>query len=138
MQKHIRLALVLLICSFIAFPLIPTNAIKTLTQQSNAPENTLSIKTYTTSNSIKVDVSFPRPTIIPSQNYQTVKMQDLPRYGDPGAPVLPLKTIKILIPQGKKYQSIDVVPGNRTTEKCSQVNSKWSMEEHLHLFLQKL
>jgi hypothetical protein len=105
--------LVLLICSFIAFPLIPTNAIKTPTQQSNTPENALNIKTYTTPNSIKVDVSFPRPTIIPSQNYQTVKMQDLPRYGDPGAPVLPLKTIKILIPQGKKYQSIDVVPGNR-------------------------
>ena len=42
-------------------------------------------------------------------------MQDLTRYGAPGEPVLPFKTAKILIPQGKELQSIHVTSGDRKT-----------------------
>ncbi|MCW3985479.1 MAG: C25 family cysteine peptidase [Candidatus Bathyarchaeota archaeon] len=116
MQKYVRLVLVVSICCFIAISLIPTRALKVKQYQSPAAEdnkNTLSIKTHTMSDSIIVELFFPQPTIIDSQNYHSVEMQDLLRFGAPGEPVLPFKTIKVLIPQGKEFQRIDVAHGNK-------------------------
>jgi hypothetical protein len=41
-------------------------------------------------------------------------MQDLPTHGAPGAPVLPYKTVKVLIPKGMDLKSVNVVPSAKT------------------------
>jgi len=46
-------------------------------------------------------------------NSDSVEMQGLSRYGAAGEPILPFKTAKILIPQGKELQSIHVAASNR-------------------------
>jgi len=116
MQKYVRLVLVVSICCFIAISLIPTRALKVKQYQSPTVEendNALSIKSYTMPDSIIVELFFPQPSITDSQNHHSVEMQDLLRFGAPGEPVLPFKTIKVLIPQGKEFQRIDVTHGNR-------------------------
>jgi len=116
MQKYVRLVLVVSICCFIAISLIPTRALKVKQYQSPAAEdnkNTLSINTHTMPDSIIVELFFPQPTITDSPNYHSVEMQDLLRFGAPGEPVLPFRTIKVLIPQGKEFQRIDVAHGNK-------------------------
>lgn len=40
-------------------------------------------------------------------------MSTLPQYGAPGEPVLPFKLVKVLIPQGKDVQCVNVSPGGR-------------------------
>lgn len=113
MHKHFRLALVVFISWFIAVAFIPAEAPITRPYQS-ADSNTLnsiqelSIKTLTMDNSIRVEVSFPRPTISTVSSRHIVEMQDLPRHGAPGEPILPFKIIRVLIPKGKKFQSVQI------------------------------
>ncbi len=71
----------------------------------------MSIQTRTLHDSIKVEVLFPQPAVSDISGCDSVEMQDLPRYGAPGEPVLPFKTIKVLIPQGKELQSVNVAHG---------------------------
>jgi hypothetical protein len=64
-------------------------------------------------NSVTVTYAFPMPTVNDSLNYASVAMKDLSNYGAPGEPVLPYKTARILIPQGKELDNIQVIAGNR-------------------------
>jgi hypothetical protein len=106
MYKLTRIVLVLSICLSMFVSAISVSA--------------LNIKPYKsfdrkTSDSVTVKFAFPLPTVSKTMAYDSVEMQDLTRYGAPGEPVLPFKTAKILIPQGKEMQSIHVTPGNRKT-----------------------
>ena len=65
--------------------------------------------------SVTVKFVFPLPIVSESLRYDSVEMQGLASYGAPGEPVLPFKTAKVLIPQGKEMQSIHVSPGNKKT-----------------------
>lgn len=46
-------------------------------------------------------------------NFDVVKMPKLRLAGDPGLPVLPVKTLRILMPQGEEVAAIHVIPGER-------------------------
>ena len=56
---------------------------------------------------------FPRPTLTEDSGFKAVEISELPRYGAPGEPVLPFKTVNVLIPQGKTTQRIEVSTGSR-------------------------
>lgn len=79
------------------------------------------IKSLSTKNNqttpIIVKFTFPVPEITKVGDYDSISMKGLYSYGDPGMPVLPFKTVKILIPQGEHVQDIDIVTGNKVVLK---------------------
>jgi len=60
-----------------------------------------------------LEFDFPSLSVTEGLVYDSVKMQGLPQHGAAGEPILPFKTVKILIPQGKDVQSVDVTASNR-------------------------
>lgn len=131
MQKYISLVLALFICCFMVVSFVSVYALNVESCgcsglcpsdsmiQGNKDVNIeqtgerLSIKAYTLQDSITVELTFPQPTIRDTSNYHSVEIQDLPNYGGPGEPVLPFKTINILIPKGKELRTIDVSTSSR-------------------------
>jgi hypothetical protein len=63
--------------------------------------------------SFVLEFDFSPPVVTEGHVYDSVTMSELSQYGAPGEPVLPFKTAKVLIPQGKDVRSIDVTTGNR-------------------------
>ena len=68
-------------------------------------------------NSVVLEFDFPPLIVTKDSVYASVAMQGLPKHGAPGEPILPFRTVKILIPQGNNVQSIDVTASNRTVLK---------------------
>jgi len=64
-------------------------------------------------NLVVLEFDFPSLSVTEGPVYDSVKMQGLPQHGAPSEPILPFKTVKILIPQGKDVQSVDVTASNR-------------------------
>ena len=64
-------------------------------------------------NSFVLEFDFSSFVVTEGSVYDSVTMSGLPQYGAPGEPILPFKTAKVLIPQGKDVQSVDVTTGNR-------------------------
>jgi hypothetical protein len=113
MQKHVKLLLVLSICFLITASVMSVNAAKANLQLPHESGNKLSVKTYTSPYSITAEVAFPQPTITLTTEFQTVEMDDLLPQGAPGDPVLPAKTLELLIPMGKDVDDISIYPGRR-------------------------
>ncbi|MCJ7431361.1 C25 family cysteine peptidase [Candidatus Bathyarchaeota archaeon] len=110
--------LVLSICLFVFISAIPASVIKVESAAHNSTdaqvaERKVSVHSRTLQDSIVVDVFFPQPTVTDVSSYATVEMDDLPTDGAPGEPILPSKTIKILIPQHKTVHSVSVAHGDR-------------------------
>ncbi|RLC96135.1 MAG: hypothetical protein DRI77_08990, partial [Chloroflexi bacterium] len=61
---------------------------------------------------ISVEYTFQQPTVERAGEYDRVLIPSLPNHGEPGAPVLPFETARILLPSGTKVQSIEVVTGD--------------------------
>lgn len=113
MQKHVKLLLALSICLLIAMSVISTNAPKVEQQLTQSQEDSLTVNTYTNPYSITAEVHFPKPTVTQTTEYQIIEMGKLLRQGAPGEPVLPIKTLELLIPQGKNVKSISIYPSGR-------------------------
>jgi len=129
MNKYIGVAIVfligcLMIASFVSADTLSTkpcscsspNMFDSLANENadmNIAEERLSIKTYTLSNSLVAKLTFPQPTVLDTSAFHSVQIADLPKHSVPGEPVLPFKTIKILIPQGKEADKIEVSVGTR-------------------------
>ncbi|MFO7677834.1 MAG: C25 family cysteine peptidase [Thermoplasmatota archaeon] len=68
---------------------------------------------------IEMDFSFEEPDIteltISDETYHDVKIDGLKTTGDTGLPLLPVKTVKILLPQRGVLESIDVVLDGNTS-----------------------
>jgi hypothetical protein len=112
MQKYVKLVLALLICFLMSMSTVATKASKVEQQFTQGQPDSLSVKTYTNAYSIIAELHFPKPTITDSPDYQTVEMGGLLQQGAPGEPVLPVKTLALLIPQGKDVKSFSVYPGS--------------------------
>jgi parallel beta-helix repeat protein len=65
------------------------------------------------SNEIRLTFEFPTPVVTEGPSFDSVMMSGLTQDGAPGEPVLPFRLVKVLIPQGKGVQSIDVSTGDR-------------------------
>lgn len=59
---------------------------------------------------ISITYDFSEPEIEKVDEYDRITITDLENYGDPGQPVLPYKSVNILIPQGKKVAKISITP----------------------------
>ncbi|MCK4758009.1 MAG: PD40 domain-containing protein [Thermoplasmata archaeon] len=57
---------------------------------------------------IIVSYDFPEPIIQKSGKYDRITMGNLRNFADPGAPMLPVKGAKILLPQGRTLDTINV------------------------------
>jgi parallel beta-helix repeat protein len=66
-----------------------------------------------TSDSILLRCDFVKPVVRKSSDYDSVEISNLPKYGSPGEPILPFKLVKVLIPQGKDVQDVDVRVGKK-------------------------
>jgi hypothetical protein len=104
MYKFARILLVFSICLSIFVSTISVSALN-IGQRGSSDSKTF--------NSVTVTYTFPMPTVNDSLNYDSIAMKDLSNYGAPGEPVLPYKTARILIPQGKELDNIQVIAGNR-------------------------
>jgi|GEM_PF-1635027 len=66
-----------------------------------------------TKGGFKLHYAFEKPVIGKNGEYNTITIPGLKKYGCPGMPVLPFKTVRILIPHGKEIKNIDVIPGKK-------------------------
>ena len=66
-----------------------------------------------TANSIKLKYNFAIPTVRRDSDYDSIEISDLPRYGNPGEPILPFKLVKVLIPSNKVVLDVDVEVGKK-------------------------
>jgi hypothetical protein len=123
MQKYVKLVLALSICFLVSTSMVSTNASKAEQQLKQGQQDSLTVNTYTNAYSITAELHFPKPTITNSPDYQTIEMGDLLQQGAPGEPVLPTKTLELLIPQGKDVKSISIYPDN-----SQQLAGKFSVE----------
>jgi len=112
MQKYVKLGLALSICLIIAMSMVSTNALNVEQQLTQSQQDCLNVQTYTRPYSITAELHFPKPTVTNSPGYQTIEMGNLLQQGAPGEPLLPSKTLELLIPQGKDVKGISVYPGN--------------------------
>lgn len=62
---------------------------------------------------IKIEVDFPTPEITETGRSQRVIMKGMPSIGQPGEPVLPVKTIRVLVPFGEKVKGINITHGEK-------------------------
>ncbi len=113
MQKHVELVLAITLCLLIAPSLISTNALNMEQRSQATAEDTVSMTTHTLAYSITTQIYFPKPTITESRGYHTVTIKDALQQGEPSMPVLPYTTLRLLLPQGREFESISLTPGNR-------------------------
>jgi hypothetical protein len=114
MHKHVNSAIVIFVCSFVLISLLTATAHNTRETEEVTSETyqstveTLAVTALTLKNSIEVTASFPRPTVSWSDSRHVVKIRSLSTQGAPGEPILPYKTINLLIPQGKEVESVSI------------------------------
>jgi hypothetical protein len=64
---------------------------------------------------ISVPYAFQTPIVERVGAYDRVTMLDLPSHGDPGAPILPFRLARILLPYGVQVAGVEVVTGEGVT-----------------------
>lgn len=113
MYKRIKWILVLFLCYVVTFSFISAQASNFNINRIRDPLESPSLTIETTFHDdwLKFELSFPKPVVSDALGYDAVTIQDLPRYGAPGEPVLPYRTIKALIPQSSDVEDINVIPG---------------------------
>ena len=121
MQNYERFVVVIAICCFLVVTSIPINASKSDLPQGNVVNDagqkssgnpsmvSAKVESHMLPDSIVMRVLFPPPIVAEVSGRHTVEMGDLLVSGDIGEPVLPFKTLKILIPNGMEPQSIEAV-----------------------------
>ena len=62
---------------------------------------------------ISITESFPVPEVIKVRGYHRVIMDGLDIFGKPGEPLLPIKTVRVLIPFNSKVKEVRVLPGRK-------------------------
>ncbi len=68
----------------------------------------------TTWATISLRYEFAEPRIEKINEYHRVIMSEVSSYGNPGKPVLPIKTVRVLLPMGEEIASVDVKVYNKT------------------------
>lgn len=68
----------------------------------------VNVKITMLQNAIEIRLAFPSPISFKKLGYDYVQISDLPLYGNPGEPILPYKTLNILLPQGKNIRELHV------------------------------
>lgn len=64
---------------------------------------------------LEIKVDFPIPKISKVGKYHRLSMQDIGNMAKPGGPLLPEKTVKILVPYGREVGEIDVIGKRKVT-----------------------
>ncbi|MDP2926416.1 MAG: C25 family cysteine peptidase [Nanoarchaeota archaeon] len=81
----------------------------------------LSQSVYAQTTQIVLKLDFPEPKIIKNVfihdnlTYDSILIESLERYGNPGMPIMPLRTVRVLVPQGKDVQNIEIIAGKKIT-----------------------
>lgn len=101
--KYIRRAI--LIVSIVILVSLCLNGIESATA--------LKVDESGTNSPIIVEFAFSAPELTKEGDYDSITMEGLYSHGDPGMPILPFKTVKILIPQGECVQNIEIVTKNK-------------------------
>lgn len=68
---------------------------------------------------VSLRYKFPRPKIKKCGNFYILKVNGFKNYADHGYPLIPFKTVNILIPYGEEVSDIRVIPGRKRTIKGS-------------------
>ena len=68
-----------------------------------------------TAGEITINVAFPELQVRSDGKYHHVTMKGIRSAGNPGCPVLPVKTVNVLLPYGENVSSVEVNPGEKVT-----------------------
>jgi PKD repeat protein len=90
----------------------PLDPIHPWSAQSNGAERTPGDGKGSSAASISVMYSFSAPRTDRVDEYDRVTIPGLPRHGEPGAPVLPFRMARILLPDGAAFQDVDIIAGD--------------------------
>ncbi|MCK4635039.1 MAG: hypothetical protein KAT37_04145, partial [Candidatus Aenigmarchaeota archaeon] len=63
---------------------------------------------------IRLEFDFPIPTAKSVEGYDIIEIEGLDSYGKPGEPVIPFKTIKVLLPYDERLENIEIIPKDKT------------------------
>jgi hypothetical protein len=63
---------------------------------------------------VSVAYTFPDPVVEHAGEFDRVAIPGLSTHGEPGTPVLPVKTAKILLPPGAELESVEVIAGGES------------------------
>jgi parallel beta-helix repeat protein len=64
---------------------------------------------------IKIVIDFPSPEITAVNGYDQVSVDGLDSAGNAGEPLLPIRTVSVLVPFGRDVNDVNVVPGEKVT-----------------------
>lgn len=91
---------------------------------------------------IRIRIDFPAPEIIAVNGYNQVSMDGLDNAGNAGEPLLPIRTVSVLVPFGCEVKDVSVVPGEKVTlsgsylvepgQKCVPIDSSESAAGFTH------
>jgi len=73
----------------------------------------LFFSTILSGRTIKLTLNFPQPELKKKGRYYIVKIKGCYNFGNPGKPVLPLKTLNILIPPDEVVRKVEVLPEDK-------------------------
>ena len=113
MRLNIQKMLILvLLCFFTISSNVSTVTLgiqeSSLTEEISDLTSNINVEITTLQDAIKIKLTFPSPISFKKLGYDYVQISDLPLYGNPGEPILPYKTLNILLPQGKTLQKLHV------------------------------
>ncbi len=114
MGKHDNSALVVFVCSLVLISVVTATGHGTRETENSRSHTyqstleTLVVTSLSSGDSIDVTAYFPKPTIGWTESRHLVKILSLPTQGAPGEPILPYKTINLLIPQNKEVASLSI------------------------------
>ena len=63
---------------------------------------------------LNITVPFPAPEIIEARGHHRVMMDGLESFGNPGEPLLPVRSVRVLIPYNSEVKEVRVLPGRKT------------------------
>jgi hypothetical protein len=94
---------------FMAFSMLALFLTLSTIPAINAPVNSADLTEI-----ILPEYAFRQPAMEHAGEYDIVRMEDLENFGEAGKPMLPVKTVRVLVPIGKEVQSIMITGKNKT------------------------
>jgi hypothetical protein len=98
MKRSITIAVAIAVISILLLNTTSTSLVEITGNESSLGEYS----------AIELECFFPEPEIMEVGEWNSISMQDLDNIGEPGAPLLPIKIINVLVPMGDSVKKIVV------------------------------
>jgi hypothetical protein len=98
MKRSITIAVAIAVISILLLNTASTSLVEIAGNESSSSEYS----------AVELEYFFPEPEIMEVGEWNSISLQDLDNIGEPGAPLLPIKIINVLVPMGEVLEEIAV------------------------------